>query len=50
MYYTGSVLGGNVVAGDHTESSFARVDPREERFVFKTDEFGTFVASDDLRL
>ena len=37
MYDTGSVLGGNVVAGYDAESSFARIDPREERFVFKAD-------------
>ena len=50
MYYTGTIIGGDIVSRDDTECSFARIDPREERFVFESDEFGTFVASDDLRL
>ena len=47
---TCTVFGRHVVARNNTESAFTRVHPREERFVFQTDEVGTFAAPNDLWL
>ena len=50
VYDTCTVFRRDIVARDHTECSFARINPREKRFVFKTHEVGAFVAGNDLRL
>ena len=49
MYDTGTVFGGDVVAGDDLEGSLARVHPREEGFVLQSYEVGAFAAPDNLR-
>ncbi len=41
VYYAGTVVGGHVVAGDHTESAFTRIYPGEELNVMQAGKFRT---------
>ena len=46
---TCTVLRGDIVARDDAESTFARVDPRNQLFIFNANEVLAFVFLDDLR-
>ena len=50
MHDTSTIFRGDIVTGNDTISSFARIDPREERFVFEPYQVRSFIACYDLRL
>ena len=48
MHDTRTIFGRDIVTRDHTEGTFARIDPREKRFILHADQVRSFITSDDL--